>query len=425
MIQEREISLQSVVQVILSRGVRIIIFSLICMILGSIYSLLIPNRYVSTATLQMNKSKIGEKTMNNPAIPMTTYQLIVDVDEIYENVFGAFPQLRESPFTMKYTDDLRDRIVVYFPANTSLIYVNCTLEDHELAAKVANKFAELVIKKNKDLMNFEKEASRKQIQDELVDIRKEMNVYRGKYLEILQKNIKPIVIAKLNNQISTLSTLEQGLDTLDHSIIELQTKYNKFHEIFSATDTTFQQIIDLKRSIVIDPVFTKTLEEIEQREIPFSQLQDISFTDQALNLAYVDNYKEYIALQANLPSLIAKRESMKERIEKIRKEIDSLQIKLSEMDVEETIAKADLDRTLEVLSGIDKQVGWIGTTIATERQDLFLWAKAVPNEKKVYPQRSLIVMVVGTMAFLISFLFYLLADLYGLIKLQVRKTEQE
>ena len=93
-----------------------------------------------------------------------------------------------------------------------------------------------------------------------------------------------------------------------------------------------------------------------------------------------------------------------------------MQNRVFEADLDEMIKKAELDRALEIYSGIDKQAGWAGTTVTTERQDLVLWIKAVPNLKKVFPSRSIMVAVAGMMAFLLAFLFYLLVDLYGLMK---------
>lgn len=418
MIQEREINLFNVVQVILQRGVKILTFTLVCMMLAALSTLFIQNRYEANALLQMNKSKIGEHTMTNPAIPMNTYQELFSNNEIYYRLLNQYPELTKAPYNFKYPQDLKKRVGVGFSGMASIIALSLELESAEMAATVLNAMAELVIEKNKALMEFEKKTSRMFIEEELRRVQEELELYRETYLNLLKQNQKPILIAELNSKISTLSLLEQSLDTLDHSIAELQTKEDAFKEIFSATNSSFNPTFVLRRSVVIDPVLSKKVEEMADSDLAFDEIKDISFFDESVNTAYVENYTEFMALKANLPALIEKRNSMRQRVRELKPVIHDMQQRLDEMELEEMLAKANLDRTLEVLSGIDKQVGWVGTTVATERQDLILWSPAVPINKKVYPNRSLIVGTVGLLAFLLSFIFYLLADLYGLLKVQ-------
>ncbi|HOJ59457.1 MAG TPA: hypothetical protein PK878_04155 [bacterium] len=415
MIEEKEISLSSILYVIWDRGKRISLFTGFCMVVAAVSTLLIPNRYMSEATLCVLKSKLGEHTMQNPAIPMRSFEMLFTADEVLMEVMDRCG-LRNPPYNMKYPGTLRSRLLVSYIYDTSIIKVAAMLEDAEKAAEVVNTLAQVAIEKNKELIEKEKQSSSHQIALEIEKIKTQVEQFRKEYETTARKNLKPFLIVQLTSLDTIYSTLEQQIDTLDHSIVEQKERLAQMERIFSATDSALQPKIRTERSVFSDNLSFETIRQTLGSDANLTDLKGITFYDEAVNPSYFSLQQEYEKLKADLPSLEAKRQSMADRIASVSEQIVIMQNRLFEADLDEMIKKAELDRALEIYSGIDKQAGWAGTTVTTERQDLVLWIKAVPNLKKVYPSRSIMVAVSGMMAFLLAFLFYLLVDLYGLMK---------
>jgi len=415
MIEEKEISLSSIFQVIWERGKRISIFTVVCMAVSAVSTAFIPNRYMSDATLCVLKSKLGEHTMQNPAIPMKSFEMLFTADEVLMEVMDRCG-LRNPPYNMKYTGTLRSRMVVTYIYDTSIIKVAVILEDADKAAEVVNVLAQVAIEKNKELIELEKRSSSNQIEIEVGKIKKQVEHFREEYEKTTKQNLKPFLIVQLTNLDTIYSTLGQQIDTLDHSIVEQKERLAQMERIFSATDSSLQPKIRTERSVFSDNLSFETMRQTLGENANLEDLQGITFYDEAVNPSYFTLQQEYEKLKADLPSLEAKRRSMADRVAGVSQEIVAMQNRVFEADLDEMIKKAELDRALEIYSGINKQAGWAGTTVTTERQDLVLWIKAVPNLKKVFPSRSIMVAVAGMMAFLLAFLFYLLVDLYGLMK---------
>src|SRR5690606_17612906 len=130
-------------------------------------------------------------------------------------------------------------------------------------------------------------------------------------------------------------------------------------------------------------------------QVDLESIKDIDLYIEQLDSTYIMLESEYTKAKIDLAAL-------KKRLEETEKEIKTLEQQLAEqqrelfiMETDEMIAKADFDRQLEVMSGVDKQVGWAGTTVTTERLDVINLYPAIPDGKKVYPRRSLMVALVG------------------------------
>ncbi len=412
--REKEINLSSIIRVMWERGKRILLFTLLCTALAAIVSLLIHNRYESAAVLFMNKSKLGERTMQYPSVPMRTYEKLFMQDEVILDVMKKYA-LDQSPYSFKYADDLRDRIMVYYLIDTSLINIAVVLEDPQTAADVANELASRAIAKVDNLLRIEQNTSTHEIETQSDKIYNEAIGFKNTHLETQKRNLLPMQIQTLSNYMTLYANAMQQRDTLDHSIVEQERRKVGFEEILSAT-SDYKQKVELRRALITDPLLIQQYREQHGGEIRLDDLKDIVFVEEQMDVYYNQFMMEYKKLLIDLPSLIPKRDSLLKSEQDYKKKIEDLQTKMFDMEMEELVTKGDFDRALEVYSGINKQVGWAGTTVATERQDLVQVSHAVPNLKKVSPRRSLMVAVSGMSSFLLAFLYYLLVDLYGLVR---------
>lgn len=410
---EREINLSSVLVVIWERGKKIALFTFLCAVLGYVGTFLIPERFSSEATVFMNRSKIGERTMTDPPVSMQTYENFFSRQPMMKRVIEKY-DLHKAPYNLKYPNDLKGRISVEREELISLLSVSVEMEDPEMAATVANELAAQAIDINQKVMQLEAESSTDKIEEAVLPIVEEMNANRQAYLQTLNKNTKQVLNSNFNSNISTLALFQQQKANLDVSIIELENRLAYFEDIFSATD--FNETIEVKRKVIYDPLVTETIRD-KVRDMNVDELNDFSLREEHLNSAYIELNQEYQKLKVDLPAMKAKRDYLVGKIDDLEDKVKEQAKRINEMDVEEMVAKADFDRMLEVFSGIDKQIGWAPTTVISERQDLYLIEEAIPNPKKVYPQRTLFAGLVGMIAFLVIFLYYLMADLYGLVTL--------
>lgn len=418
MVEEREISLSAVIDVVWERGKRILFFTVISMFLGMLATLLIPDRYASTATILMSKSKLGEQTMQNPAIPLDTYVDMMTSDDLMMDMINKY-QLDESPFNLRYPDDLRGRLLVFQVQNSAHVKIQVALEDAQLAADVVNDLATKAIQKNQYLMEQEKIISQQRISEEIQLLKRNVTQTQNNYQDIVLENNKQVLMKELNTNQTILATLRQELTTLDNSIAEQKVKLEYYKDLFYdplfERHPDFEEKITLFRSIFSDNL---SLEMVKQAtsELDLDSLTKKGIVDEVVNQGYLDVLKEYTSLQVSLPGLIAKRIDAASKIAALETKVEEQNDQFHKMDIEETEAKANWDRALEVYAGIEKNLGWAGTNIYSERQDLILVGEAVPIEKKIYPRRSLMMALVGLVAFLLALMYYLLSDLYGLLR---------
>ncbi|RJP21510.1 MAG: hypothetical protein C4527_23460 [Candidatus Omnitrophota bacterium] len=408
----KEINLSAIFNVMWERGKRIFLFTFVVMIVGAICTLFIHNRYGATAILVMNKSKLGERIMAYPAHPIFSYPPLLLHNSVLQYLMEKY-ELDKSPYKFDYPEELGARLGVDIIMETSLMKIYVELENATTAANLVNELATKAIEYNQQIMENEKKASNFQLSVEVESVSSTVKTLSDQYLITMKKNLKPLVINELNTYNATIATLRQELETLKSSIVELENQVIAFEDIFPAT-TAFDLIIPTQRFIFEDNVMLETYRKTHP-DFDIKSMEGLTFTAESVNPGYLELQREYKKLKVDLVARKERSIYLDERIQTLVSESKEYQHKIFEMDMEEMLLKADLDRGLEIFSGIDKQERWASTTVTTERQDLYLVHPATPSKKKVFPRRSLIVAVIGAIAFLLSFLYYLLIDLYGLM----------
>lgn len=408
---DQEIQLSSIFQVIWKRSTRIILITATVMLAAGLYSLTIDNRYRGEVDLMMIKSKVGERSMMFPAIPMDTFNEMVVSDKVLSDMIEMY-DLNEPPYNFKHVDELDGRVTVEQKEGSALIRISVELEDPVTAANVANSIAQNAMEVNSKLHLEEKSNMRKLMETELSSVRSAAENYMQAYKETKIENKIDLLQNELSTNNTIIATLRQQRDTLIHSIRELEVKADYFKEIFSSTD--FQPNLKIERSVQSDNAMENLLDQIAP-DAPLKERMQFKYEEETPNMVYQALLEEYMKLQVDLPGQRAKLESIDKKIEEIEPIVREQQERLFAMQIEEQEAKRLFDQTLEVLAGIEKNYEWAGTTVASERQDLTIAYPAIPNDKKVYPQRSLIVLLSGMIAFLLVFAYFLLSDLYGMV----------
>ncbi|MBZ0258802.1 hypothetical protein K8I31_22250 [bacterium] len=409
---DHEIQLSSILEVIWRRGRMMMLVSLICMALAAAFSYTIQNRYRAEVDLIMMKSKIGERSMMFPGFSMDTYTELIVPDAVLQQVIDKF-NLDEAPFHLGKINALAGRIHIENEQGSARIQLSVELEDPEMAAKVANEIANLAITLNKDVISTEQNNSRDLIKQQISPIYDQAQQYLKTYREMIIENKLPLLQQKLDTNNTILATLRQQRDTLIHSLRELEIRNKRFDDIFSATDAP-KELLKLRRSIFEDSAMLEQLKKESPNLTPDEKF-NFGYTEESGNVVYQILMTEYLKLKVDLPALKGKLESIESEIQRLESVVNEQQERFFRLNVEETEAKRYWDQSLEVLAGIEKNMDWAGTTVASERQDLKIAYPAIADHQKVYPRRSLIVLVSGLIALMLMFVYYLMKDLYGLV----------
>lgn len=418
MTTEREIQLSSIIGVILSRGVRIGLFTLGFMVLMGLYTLTIANRYQSEVKLVMNTAKIGERSMQNPPMPVDTYESILFPPQVIRDTWEKF-NLDEPPVNMKKFSNLEKRITITTEEDSSSISISVELEDAELAAGVTNELATQAILLNRMMMESEQSSSFQVLESEFQIVDELTDEKVRQHREMILENRKPLVQNELDTLNTIIATNRQIMENLRQSITELETRRANFESIFSSTD--FRLLISVQRNVTSNNVLSRIIDETG--DDPVKALTGISYEEETINSNYLALQFEYKKLLVDLPALKEKLAEAKANTQIYEASAAYLQEKFFDMEVDEYLAQADRDRFIEIMGGVQKELYWIGTNTFSERQDLIQVWNAIADEEKVYPQRGLMVLLGGMIAFLIAFLYYLLTDLYGLVLTGIRKEE--
>lgn len=405
---EKEINIYSVLEVVWARGKSIILFTLCAMLAGALISLLIKNRYQAVANVVMNKSKLGERTMANPAMPMTVWLSLARSRALAKELIIKY-NLEDSPFNFEYIADVEQRIMVGLLGDGAIINIVVEMEDPEVATNMANDIAAYLIDKSQQIMEIEASSSVSQFRAELDKIRTEVDAKKETYRNMLLENNRELLTQELSTYNSILAKDKQEVENIKSAIMQMSTQVEKFEDVLSSTD--FTKIIETRRNVVGDPIVLNTLRAVGGDQ-SIENLSRITFVDEQLNGGYIQLNQEYQKAKVDLAAQKALLQQKNARIAQVEQIVNELQRTISEMNIEEMIAKAEFDRSLEILSGIDKEEGWVGTLVASERQDLILMDPAIVPDKKIYPKRSMMVAVIGVIAFLISVVYFIVRDLY-------------
>lgn len=419
MVQEREINLSSILRVMWERGKKILVFTLLVMFVGAIISFLIRSRYEAQVTMFVNVSKIGTHLIgkNNEAIVNTYWQMIPGKKALMDMIKEF--DLDKAPYKLKHYRDLEKRIrVKEVDQDLPLFTIRVVLEDATMAAVIANRIADEAIEITNLIRNEEKSFSISHIENELQEIGHTMNNYRETYLGMINSNLKPLLINDLAINNNLLNTYKNEKANMDMSINQLEATRVKFEEVLSATD--FTMFLTTRRSVVEDPLALERLRNRQSRDFQFNQLENFTLFLEELNPAYMSLLMEYQKLMIDLGGLYARRERTVQEIARLEPLVKEQLIRLNSIDIEEILARDNFNLALEIMSGIEKQIGWAGTTVTTERLDVFTIHEAVPDTKKVYPRRTLMVLLMGMIAFILALIYFLFTDLYGLMKTTTR-----
>jgi capsular polysaccharide biosynthesis protein len=404
---EREINLASVYHVVWERGKRILLVTFLLMGLSYVTTLFMTERYEAHAELEVKPSRIGENVMRGWITPFEVYGRYIG-DETLLNIMNDLG-LRGEPFNIRKVDQFAARITVSRFRETSVLFVYTEMETPEMAARVANTLADHIIKKNLDLLAKEAHTSVNLI-DQSLSARITDNASREVAYQEAQERYRIEIQQKyLDNLISRWQTRMSERENLIMSTRELATRLASLEEAVSHQP----QKLELKRTLSEDLVLLEAIREAAPDQ-KGPDLANLSLIIESPNQEHYTLLSLKDQMRAQLEGDLAKLALTETLIPDLKREIDQVQGQIYMGQLEVARMKAEYDRSYEIFGGIDKEYGWTPITIFSERYDINIISPAVPKDKVVTPNRPAIVVLSGSLAFLIALAYFLLRDLYGL-----------
>ncbi len=405
---DREINLASVYRVIWERGKRILFVTLLAMVVAYVTTLFMTKRYGAMAELEVKPSRVGERAMDHWITPIEVFERYIVGDDSLKTVIEEFA-LDGEPFNIGTVNQLASRINVSKYRETTMIRIYAEMETPEMAAKVANELAKIGIEKNINLLREEVQTTADLLDDALSDRIKDNASREQAYLKAQKAYMVEVIQKKLDNVFSRWQKLLSERENLVVSTKELETR------VASLTDALSHQPEKLKldRTLSEDLVLLETLRGASKK-LEGMDLTNIALTIESPNQEHYTLLSEKDRLNAQLQGDRAKLDLIETMIPELKEEIDELQNRLYEAQLDVARMKAEYDRSYEIFGGIDKEHGWASPTVFSERYDIALVNQAIPKERAVRPNRLAILLLSGSLAFLLALVYFLLKDLYGI-----------
>ncbi len=405
---EREINLASVYRVIWERGKRILMVTFTVIVIAYITTLFMTKRYGAMAELEVKPSRVGERAMDHWITPMEVFERYIVGDDSLKIVLDNY-NLDRNPFNIHRVNQLASRINVSRYRETTIIRIYAEMETPEMAATVANELARIGIEKNIDLLRDEVNTTADLLDDALSTRITDNASREDAYLKAQKEYTVEVIQKKLDNLFSRWQKLMSERENLVLSTKELETRVASLNEAVSHQPEKFELSRTLSEDLVLLEALRGTSSEAEGTD-----LANMSLTIESPNQEHYTLLSEKDRLEAQLHGDRVKLELTEALIPEVKQEIDELQNRLYEAQLEVARLKAEYDRSYEIFGGIDKEYGWASPTIFSERYDIALVNRAIPKIRPVRPNRLAILSLSGSFAFLLTLAYFLLKDLYGI-----------
>lgn len=409
---EREINLASVYRVVWDRGKRILMVTVATMIVAFLITLVMTKRYGATAEVEIKPSRIGERAMAHWVTPVEVYARYIEGDDTWQGLIDEL-DLDRKPFNIRKPKKLVDRVDISKYKETSVIQVYAEMETPEMAATLANTLAQRMIDKNLQFLAEEAETTAELLERSLsARLTKDASLEFA-YLTAKKEYAIDVWQKHLENLISRWQTLISQQENLTISTLELAKRLSSLDEALTHQPEKFE----LKRTLSEDLVLLEAIRNANPDQTG-ADLANLSVTIESINQQHYALLSQKDLLQAQLDGDTAKLTLIESLIPQLKTEIDEIQDQIYVGQLEVTRLKAEYDRSYEIFGGIDKQYGWTPTTVFSERYDIAIINPAIapPKDRIARPNRPAIVVLSGSLAFLLTLVYFLLRDLYGIAR---------
>jgi uncharacterized protein involved in exopolysaccharide biosynthesis len=333
-----EISLREYIEIILKGKWIIAIFTAVCILLSTIYSVFIMEpTYSARAVLmvspisiktgedQNNKfSELVESLSQYPQMTLDTYKEQVTTPTVLDAV------IKELKLDEKYEmtrPGLASSIEIESPKNTNLIYVSVKNTDPQLAADIANtlsnKYVDFISEKLQEQTGKTAEFIEKQLEIEKENLDKATK-------ELTAFLAKPRGVNELRQELSSkLSQLTEFKTKVTQVKIDMESTRAALAEARRGLQNT-PATLKTTKSLASDPLMSQVTAENSGQQL--KDIAGLQMTDEQLNPAYTSLLVSVKNYEIDLARHTTQLNSLQREIETRQKEIEQLQAELAEKE---------------------------------------------------------------------------------------------
>jgi len=230
-----------------------------CAFSAAAFSLLQPKIYSATTFLLVSESKITDSDSRNPNYVfyelLRSYETFINNDYLIQKTLERFG-LQKSPYSLSVDKFKRQHILqVELSKNTRLLEVDVEFPNAQLAADIANFFAENAVAFNEEMNARDTQRMRFFLKQQLDQASQELDTSRKNLLEFSKNSRLEELRESVWNLLEEKSLNESELAKLNVSLARLSAKRDGLSTQLKGQEPK----IELKRSLVEAPLYREDL----------------------------------------------------------------------------------------------------------------------------------------------------------------------
>jgi len=337
---EEEISIREYIEILLKWKWFIAGITIAAMLVSGLYSfLMLTPQYETRVTLLVNQvgrtvtmdetdpiSAVLQSLSGNVAMTLETYRQQVKNPFLLQQVIDKL-ELDPEEYDV---ESLTKRISVEAPADSNLIRIIVKGEDPREIADIADALADAFVNFIND-QSRKKMAGSSQILGEQVEVQEEkLDQVMAKYRDFLAQSPGVEELQKeRDSKIELLTSYKTRLISLD---VELNSKQHALTEAHEQLAETPEKLVTSK-SLSDDPYLQDYARE--NSDMDAKELAGIKMSSEVINPLYSSLKQSISSYKLEISMLITERKNLTEVIAKTAKDLDVLQLQLSEKKAEE------------------------------------------------------------------------------------------
>jgi len=346
---EEEISLRALIEGLLKWKWLIAIITIVAVLIsGGLSFFVLAPTYEATTTLWVNLpelniideagtplSAIVESMVQNWRMSMESYQIIIMNSVILTKVIDRL-QLDPEKFDVAA---LQGAITVVNPRDTNLLQINVTNDDPKLAQKIANALAEEFVlhirKENQMLLRSSAEV----LMTQVVNEEQRLNTALESYEQFLSQ---PKGVTEIQQEIDVKTGILTDFKArLVTKRIELESNLKGLEVTQAQLEITPQKLVTSK-SLVNDPFLQDVVGQRLNARPEETAL--LSMKSEEINSIYLDLEQKVNDFSLKVNQLNAEEIVIRQSIETIQIELESLQVVLAQKEAEQNKLLTDIDQ---------------------------------------------------------------------------------
>jgi polysaccharide biosynthesis transport protein len=398
--EKREFSLWGKWAILEKRKGLILFCTLACALSAATFSLLQPRIYNATTFLLVSESRITDGDSRNPNYVfyelLRSYETFINNDYLIQKTLERFG-LQKLPYSLSVDKFKRRHILqVELSKNTRLLEVNVEFPNAQLAADIANFFAENAVTFNEEMNARDTQRMRFFLKPQLDQASQQLDTSRKNLLEFSKNSRLEELRESVWNLLEEKSQNETELAKLNVSLARLSAKRDGLLAELKGQDPK----IELKRSLVEDPLYREDLNSSGngKAKLPLDTLvkeESVNPIYQQVQSQIVETDSDILGTKAGIQTLQKTLDTNKPRLDLLLQDKALKESTLEQLSQECKLAG-------ENYAVLNKKYQDASLTVSARSTELKVIAPAITPERPIKPRIPLNILLASVLGLLVS-----------------------